>query len=268
MFRTKHSSRRAEESGQQEPGRLVGAVAQPRGPHGSLERGALEDRHVRLARLRHRRLRARRHGRHEEHRHERAGAGRVRPHGQDPGRRLQAARRRERPDPEPLAARERSRLHAPRSTTSSPASRSWPPSRTSARRSTPATRARSPRTGTRRSSSSRSAATRTRRSTRSTRSSTQVAAAQRAHPQLLHRRVRRRERGQGGRDRLRGRPGEGRPALAPDHADHPRDRLRRARGGGHPAAARADRRLRDVRAGRAAQPRPAGGDAGRRRWCS
>ena len=196
-------------------------------------------------------------------------AGRVRPHGQDPGRRLQAARRRERPDPEPLAARERPRLHAPRSTdVVARRLEGRAPSRTSARRSLPATPARSPRTGTRRSSSSRSAATPTRRSTRSTRSSTQVAAAQRAHPQLFI--------GEFGDasavkavetayvDDL----GEGRAALAPDHADHPRARLRRARRGGHPAAARADRRLRDVRPDRAAQPPAADGAARRRRWCS
>ena len=53
----------------------------------------------------------------------------------------------------------------------------------------------------------------------------------------------------------RGRPREGGRALAPDHADHPRAHVRRARRGRHSAAARADRRLRDVRAGRAAQPR-------------
>ena len=83
-------------------------------------------------------------------------------------------------------------------------------------------------------------------------------------PAALHRRVRRRERGQRGRDGLRGRPREGRPLLAPDHADHPRGRVRSARGGGHPAAARADRRLRDVRAGRAAEPGAADGERGRR----
>ena len=53
-------------------------VAQPRGPHGSLERRALEDRDVRLARLRRRRLRPRRHGRHEDHRR-RARPGRASP---------------------------------------------------------------------------------------------------------------------------------------------------------------------------------------------
>ena len=44
------------------------------------------------------------------HRPEHVGAGRVRPHGPDPRRRLQAAGRRERPDPERLAEDERSRL--------------------------------------------------------------------------------------------------------------------------------------------------------------
>ena len=79
---------------------------QPRGPHGPLERGSLEDRHVRLARASSsspsriggavgtKTLDPNTHG-----------PGRVRPHGQDPRRRLQAARRRERPDPEQVAPR-------------------------------------------------------------------------------------------------------------------------------------------------------------------
>ena len=41
----------------------------------------------------------------------------------------------------------------------------------------------------------------------------QVDAAQKAHPAALHRRVRRRQRGQGGRDGVRGRPGEGRASC-------------------------------------------------------
>ena len=71
-----------------------------------------------------------------------------------------------------------------------------------------------------------------------------------------------------GRDGVRGRPRQGRAALAPDHADHPRARVRRARGRGHPAAARADRRVRDVRAARAAEPRCCRWRCRRRRWCS
>ena len=90
-----------------------------------------------------------------------------------------------------------------------------------------------------------------------------VAAAQRAHPGFVDRRVRRRERAEGSRDGVRRRPRQGRDALAADHAGHPRAHVRRARGGGHSAAARADRRLRDVRADRAAQPPRAGGDARR-----
>ena len=43
---------------------------------------------------------------------------------------------------------------------------------------------------------------------------------------------------------------EGRALLAADHARHPRGRIRSPRRGGHPAAARADRRVQDVRAGR------------------
>ncbi len=47
---------------------------------------------------------------------------------------------------------------------------------------------------------------------------------------------------------VRGGPRQGRDALAPDHARHPRDRVRRARRRRHPAAARPDGRLRDLRA--------------------
>ena len=67
---------------------------------------------------------------------------------------------------------------------------------------------------------------------------------------------------EGGRDRLRRRPRQGRAALAADHAGHPRAGVRRAGRGGDPAAARVDRRLRDVRPDRAAEPRAAGRDAG------
>ena len=144
---------------------------QPGGPHGPLERRPLEDRDVRLARVRRRRVRDRRRGRHEDHRPEHGGAGRVRPRGQDPRRRLQAARRRERPGPEQLAPDERSGLHG------RDRGRRRGHLRAGAVQNVrspldPATPARSPRTGTRRSSSSRSAATPTRRPTRSTRSST------------------------------------------------------------------------------------------------
>ena len=44
-------------------------------------------------------------------------------------------------------------------------------------------------------------------------------------------------------------------------------RVRRARGRGHPAAARADRRLRDVRPDRAAEPPAPDRLRGARRWC-
>ena len=81
---------------------------EPRGPDGSLERKPLEDRHVRVARARSRSLCAWRRGRDEEHRPEHTGAGRVRPDGQDPRRRVQAARRRERPRPERHTSHERS----------------------------------------------------------------------------------------------------------------------------------------------------------------
>ena len=85
---------------------------------------------------------------------------------------------------------------------------------------------------------------------------------------LLHRRVRRRERAEGSRYGVRGRPREGGDALAPDHADHPRAHVRRARGGRHSAAARADRRVRDVRAGRAAPASCCRWRWRRPRWCS
>ena len=82
----------------------------------------LEDRDVRLARVRPRRIRDRRRRRDEDDRPEHAGAGRVRPHGQDPRRRLQAARRRERPRPERARCERATRPSRPRSQTSSPGS--------------------------------------------------------------------------------------------------------------------------------------------------
>ena len=81
---------------------------------------------------------------------------------------------------------------------------------------------------------------------------------------LRHRRVRRRELPEGGRDGVRRRPREGRDAVASGHAHHPRAHVRHARRRGHPAAARADRGLRDLRAGRAHQQARAGGDGGAR----
>ena len=119
----------------------------------------------------------------------------------------------------------------------------------------------------RRSSSSTSAAIRTRPSTRSGRSST--ASPPRSAPILASssassaKRARRRS-----RDGVHGRPREGGDALAPDHADHPRAHVRRARGGRHSAAARADRRVRDVRAGGAGQPRCCRWRTRRPRSCS
>ena len=92
----------------------------------------------------------------------------------------------------------------------------------------------------------------------------QVDNAQSAHPGAVHRRVRRRKRGQGGADRVRGRSREGRAPVASDHARNPRDRVRRARGRGHSAAARTDRDLRNLRADRNSEPHPARGAAGAR----
>ncbi len=78
----------------------------------------------------------------------------------------------------------------------------------------------------------------------------------------LRRRVRRRQLGQGDRDRVRRRPREGRSPVAAGHARHPRDRVRGARGRGHSAAARPHRGLRRVRPRRAAQPHRPDGAAG------
>ena len=73
-----------------------------------------------------------------------ARAGRVRPRRQDPRRRVRAARRRERPDPEPHAARRAIPRSRRPSRTSSPGSPGSTSSSTSARRSLPRTPARSP----------------------------------------------------------------------------------------------------------------------------
>ena len=210
----------------------------------------------------------RRRRRDEDHRPEHGGAGRVRPHGQDPRRRLQAARRRERP---------RSRADSLR--TDDPAFRAAiadvvagiskldvvqnvrspldPANAGQIAKNGHAALVEFEIRGDRRQGG--------RQDRPGPRPGRRGAA---GPPAALHRRVRRRERGRRRRDRLRRRPGEGRAALAPDHADHPRDRVRRARGRGHPAAARADRRLRDVRAARAAEPPAADGDRRPRRSCS
>ena len=78
----------------------------------------------------------------------------------------------------------------------------------------------------------------------------------------LRRRVRRREQGRCARDGLRRRPREGRDALPADHTDHSRPGVRSPGGRGYPAAPGPDRRVRDVRAHRAAQRDLPGGDAG------
>ena len=65
-------------------------------------------------------------------------------------------------------------------------------------------------------------------------------------------------------NRLRGRPRQGRAAVAPGHAGHPPGRLRHARGSRDPAAARADCRVRDIRPRRDPEPRLPGRDAGAR----
>ena len=65
---------------------------QPGSPHGRLERGPLEDRHLRLACARAARVRRRRPGRHEAGRSDQGRPRRVGPHGQDPRCRVQGAR--------------------------------------------------------------------------------------------------------------------------------------------------------------------------------
>ena len=188
--------------------------SQSRGPHGSLER-RITGRPPPSAgspscvvAFGHRR-----HGRHEEHRPEHRRARRVGPRGPDPGRGLQAARRRERPDPEPLASAGTPAFDAAVEDVVARVS-GRPSFGTSARRSLPATPTRSRRTGTRPSSSFEIRGDPTRQPTRIAPVLDAVAAAQAAHPRLLHRRVRRRKRGrrpsddQYGKDL--GRPGRSR----------------------------------------------------------
>ncbi len=90
----------------------------------------------------------------------------------------------------------------------------------------------------------------------------QVDAAQQAHPAVLHRGVRRRQRRQADRGRVWCRPRQGGDAVASRHADHPRARLRRTRRSGHPVDPRADGRVRDLRSRLPDEPRGARGDAG------
>ena len=91
----------------------------------------------------------------------------------------------------------------------------------------------------------------------------------RARPSGLHdRRVRRRKRGEGRRDGVRRGSRQGRDALAADHADRARAHVRLARGRRDPAPARADRRLRDLRARRGARACSCRSPCRLRRWCS
>ena len=241
---------------------------QPGGPHGPLERRPLEDRDVRLARLRRRRLRARRRGRHEDDRPEHAGPG-------ESGRmdRILDAGFKQPADESVLIQStsltdERSRLHG---------------------------RDR----GRRRAASPRLDVVQNVRSPLAPGNSGQIAKdghsalvefeirgdadeavdkigpvldrvdeAQKAHPELFIGEFGDASAVDGDQTRLRRRSREGRALLAPDHADHPRARVRSARGGGHPAAARAHRRVRDVRAGRAARATCCRWPRRPPRWCS
>ena len=198
-----------------------------------------------------------------------AGPGRVRPDGPDPRRRVQAARRRERPGPEHVARRRAIRRSGPRSRTSSrgiSGARRRPERPLAARprqrgpdREGRARRARRVRDPRRRRQGGRQDRPGPRPGRRGaagpSRSSSSASSATRARSTRVD-------------DGLREDLEKAGLLLAPDHAGHPRDRVRRARGRGHPAAARADRRLRDVRPARAAQPGAADGAGGVRRSCS
>ena len=236
-----------------------GAPAQPRGPDGPLERRPLEDRDVRLGCLRRRRVRARGNGQHEDHRPERVRSGRVRPDGQDPRGRLQAARGRERPDSESHPSHDRSRIpggdRGRRLGRLGAARRPACPLAARARQRGPDREGRS--CGARRAPDPR----RRRQGKREDRCGRRPGRRGTAGPPAaLHRRVRQRQRGQRVGHRVRRGPREGGAVLAADHVDHPRGRVRGARRGGHSAAPRPDRGVRDVRAGRRRQP----GDAARR----
>ena len=191
---------------------------QPRGPHGSLERRPLEDRDVRLARVRPRRLRPRRNGRHEDDRpeHRRSAASPAAWTGSSTrassGRPTRAsssrAARSQATDPAFTAAIEdvvariskldvvqnvRSPLDEANAGQISENGRAALVEfeiRGDGRRGCGQDRP-GPRPGRR------------------------CAA---GPPAVLHRRVRVRERGRRGRDGVRGRPREGRPPVAPDHA--------------------------------------------------
>ena len=189
------------------------------------------------------------------------GPGRVRPHGPDPRGRLRAARLRERPDPEPVA-----RV----GTTAFDAAIADVVARVS--KVAAVRNVRSPLDPANAGQISTGPPLRPRRvpdprrqgeGGRQDRPGPGRCRAAAARPSRLHdRRVRRRERREGGRGRLRRGPREGRDALAPDHADRPRPHVRLARRGGHSAPARADRGVRDLRARRALERRLAGRDAG------
>ena len=209
-------------------------------------------------------------GRDEDHRPEHGGAGRVRPHGQDPRRRASSSPPARASSIQSSSLRdERSRLQGRDRRTSSPASPALDvvqnvrspldPAQRGPDREERARGARRVRDPRRRRQGRRQDRPRARPGRRGaagrTRSSSSASSATRASVDAR-------------RDGLRRRPGEGRAALAPDHADHPRDRVRRARGRGHPAAARPDRRLRDVRADRAAEPGAADGARRPPRSCS
>ena len=148
-----------------------------------------------------------------------------------------------------------------RSRTSWRDSRSWMPFRTFGRRSIRATRARSPRTGTRPSSSSRSAATPTRPSTRSSRCSTPSTSCRRLIPRSSSASSATRARST--RPGLRRRPRQAGLLSLPITLII----LVLAFGALVAAGIRRsgpDRRLRDVRAHRAAHGHLPGGDAGTR----
>ncbi len=191
-------------------------------------------------------------------------ARRVGPRRHDPVRGLQAAVRGERADPARDAQGERARVQGRRRIRHHRAWQASRRSRRSSRRSTPTTPARSP--PDKRSvlvpmeirGPSEDAADKVDPIV------ARVKDLQQAQSGVHHRVVRREHRQGGHRTAFFDDLKKAGLYSVPLTLDHPAGRLRRARGRRHPAPARADRRARDLRAGRADQPAPADVRRGRR----
>ena len=197
-----------------------------------------------------------------------AGTGRVRPHGPDPRGRLQAARRRARPDPEPLGSRRHGRLRLRDRGRRRARSRRSRTSRTSARRSPPATRTTISKDGRSALVEFQIRGAKDKAVDKIDPVLDAVAAAQRAHPDFSIGEFGDASAEKGvvtAYDNDLGKAGTlSLPITLIVLVAH----LRLARRGGYSAAARADRHLRDLRARRALERPAAGRDAGLRRWCS